>query len=210
MDEGHVKRDNVVNVRDEPDIYGLMGHATGVDRRRRFACLYEAHRLHLLAYCVRRTNRADAADACSETLLVAWRRLDDVPAEPATLPYLYSIANKVLGNQFRSLQRRSRLDAKLRALGVVATTDACPVELQSARDRQVRAAIRRLKPVDREILMLSAWEELPRSVIAEMMGMTKAAVDQRIHRSYERLARMLGVAAPLSDAPLEITGSVQV
>ena len=63
-----------------------MGHAAEADDRRRFVCLFEAHRLHVLAYCVRRTNRADEADACSENLLVAWRRLDDVPAEPVALP----------------------------------------------------------------------------------------------------------------------------
>ena len=209
MDWRPVDGENVVNIWGEADIYGSMGHAAGVDGRRRFGCLYETHRLHVLAYCVRRTNRADAADACSETFLVAWRRLDDLPAEPDTLPYLYGIANKVLGNQVRSLQRRSRLDARLRELGVADPPDAGVVVLQSARDRQVVAAIRRLKPVDREILMLSAWEELPRSVIAEMMGMTKAAVDQRIHRSYERLARMLGVAAALPDLPSETTGSAQ-
>ena len=186
-----------------------MGHAAGAEERRVFAGLYEVHRLHVLAYCVRRTSRADAADACSETFLVAWRRLDELPDEPDTLPYLYGIAHRVLGNQFRSLQRRSRLDAKLRELGVADPVDAGVVVLQSARDRQVVAAIRRLKPVDREILMLSAWEGLPRSVIAEMMGMTKAAVDQRIHRSYERLARMLGGAA-LFDSPSETTGSAKV
>ena len=99
---------------------------------------------------------------------------------------------------------------KLGELGVADSADAGVVVLQTAGDRQVVAAIRRLKPVDREILMLSAWEELPRSVIAEMMGMTKAAVDQRIHRSYERLARMLGGAGLLSDSPSETTGSAQV
>jgi RNA polymerase sigma-70 factor (ECF subfamily) len=184
-----------------------MGNDAGVEGRRRFAGMYEAHRLHVLAYCVRRTNRADAADACSETFLVAWRRLDEVPAEPGTLPYLYGIARKVLGNQRRSLQRRSRLDGKLRELGVAEVADAGVVVLQSAQHRQVVDAIRRLKPVDRELLMLSAWEELPRAVIAEMMGMTKAAVDQRIHRSYERLARMLGVAA--TEPSSQTTGSAQ-
>jgi RNA polymerase sigma-70 factor (ECF subfamily) len=59
----------------------------------------------------------------------------------------------------------------------------------------VDAAIRKLKPQDREIVMLHAWEELSRPVIAEMMGMSKAAIDQRIHRSYRRLARMLGPVA---------------
>ena len=144
---------------------------------------------------------------------MAWRRLDDVPAEPDALPFLYGIANKVLGNQFRSLHRRSNLEAKLRELGVADTADAGVVVLQSAREREVVAAIRRLKPIDREILMLSAWEELPRAVIAEMMGMSKAAVDQRIHRSYERLSRMLAVGASSSGSPdssSETTGSAQL
>ena len=39
--------------------------------------------------------------------------------------------------------------------------------------------------------MLDAWEDLPRVTIAEMMGMTRSAIDQRIHRVYQRLARML-------------------
>jgi DNA-directed RNA polymerase specialized sigma24 family protein len=44
--------------------------------------------------------------------------------------------------------------------------------------------------------MLYAWEDLPREDIAEIMGMTKTAVDQRIHRAYKKLARVL---EPLTD-----------
>jgi DNA-directed RNA polymerase specialized sigma24 family protein len=42
--------------------------------------------------------------------------------------------------------------------------------------------------------MLYAWEDLPRNTIAEMMGLSRAAIDQRIHRSYQRLARILAPA----------------
>ena len=64
------------------------------------------------------------------------------------------------------------------------------------------AALRRLKPKDREIVMLYAWEDLPRDTIAEMMGMTRAAIDQRIYRSYQRLAQMLGPARSGHRSPL--------
>src|SRR5262245_40822044 len=160
------------------------------DRRERFAGLYAAHQTRVLAYCVRRTSPADAADACSQTFLVAWQRLDGVPGEPDTLPYLYGIAGNVLRNQFRSLHRRDRLAGKLRELGVEAPESPEAVLMQGARDREVVAAIRRLKTIDREILMLHTWEGLSRPVVAEMMGMTKVAVDKRIQRSYERLADM--------------------
>jgi RNA polymerase sigma factor (sigma-70 family) len=153
--------------------------------------MYQEHRLPVLAYCMRRAKSVDAADACAETFLVAWRRLDDIPPPPATLPYLYGIASRVLSNHLRAMHRQSRLDAKLRNLGVAPPVDPAALVVQSARDQEVVAAVRKLKPKDREIVMLHAWEDLPRDLIAEMTGMTRAAIDQRIHRSYQRLARML-------------------
>ena len=140
---------------------------------------------------MRRTKPTDAADACAETFLVAWRRLEDVPPPPQTLPYLYGVAGRVLSNQLRVLHRRTRLDAKLENLGVTPPDDPSLLVVQSSRDQEVVAAVRRLKPQDREIVMLYAWDDLPRDTIAEMMGMSRAAIDQRIHRSYQRLARML-------------------
>jgi RNA polymerase sigma-70 factor (ECF subfamily) len=181
----------------------MMAEVTASERQARFEALYEEHRLAVLAYCVRRTNPSDAADACAETFLVAWRRIDDLPPPPETLPYLYGIARRVLSNQLRALRRRSRLDAKLHGLGVTPPPDPLTLVVQGARSREVVAAVRRLRPKDREIVMLHTWEDLPRDVIAEMMGMTRPAVDQRIHRSYRRLARSLGSAVETSalDSP---------
>jgi RNA polymerase sigma-70 factor (ECF subfamily) len=160
-------------------------------RQRRFEDLYGEHRLDVMAYCIRRLGRHDAADACSETFLVAWRRLDDVPPPPESLPYLYGIANRVVSNQFRSLRRRGRLDARLTALGVTVAPDPSLLVVQSSRAQEIVAAVRKLKPKDREIVMLYAWEDLSRETIAGMMGMTRSAVDQRIHRANQRLARIL-------------------
>ncbi|MGI9584937.1 MAG: RNA polymerase sigma factor [Acidimicrobiia bacterium] len=156
-----------------------------------FAAVYDQYRLPILAYCRRRTTGVDAADACSETFLVAWRRREELPGEPKTLPYLYGIARNVIANQRRSGTRRTRLHTKLRSLDVATGADPSTVVVRRAVDRQVEDAVRRLKPRDREIVMLYAWEELPRSVIAEMMGMSRSAIDQRIHRAYKRLAKVL-------------------
>lgn len=160
-------------------------------KQRRFEDLYERHRLEVLAYCVRRLNADEAADACSETFLVAWRRLDEVPQQPETLPYLYGIARRVTSNHARSLRRKVRLDARLTSLGVSPVPDPSSVVVQNSQHRDVIAAVRRLKPKDREIVMLYAWEDLPRGTIAEMMGMTRSAIDQRIHRANQRLAQIL-------------------
>ena len=52
-------------------------------RHDRFQALYAAHFDPLLGYALRRVDRsADAGDVVSETFLVAWRRLTEVPEEP--------------------------------------------------------------------------------------------------------------------------------
>ena len=75
-------------------------------RARQFEAIFSAAYPRVLGYAIRRTSdRAAAEDAVSETFLVAWRRLDDVPAE--ALPWLLGVARKVLANQRRAAGRRA-------------------------------------------------------------------------------------------------------
>jgi DNA-directed RNA polymerase specialized sigma24 family protein len=63
----------------------------------RFEGLYAAHGRAVLAYAARRTPDAqDAADIVADTFLVAWRRLDEVPAAQEARLWLYGVARKVL------------------------------------------------------------------------------------------------------------------
>ena len=50
-------------------------------------------------------------------------------------------------------------------------------------------AIGRLRPVDREMLLLSAWEGLTHAEIASALGFSLAAVDKRLARAKQRLKR---------------------
>ena len=161
------------------------------DNRSRFEAIWREHRHQIMAYCLRRASSADADDACAETFLVVWRRIDEIPSAPKTLLCLYGIARKVLSNQSRAFHRRGRLHTKLTNLGIPPVADPLHIVMQSADDRVVLDAVRRLKPVDREIVMLDVWEDLSRAEIAEVLGMTRPAVDQRIHRAYQKLSRAL-------------------
>lgn len=161
------------------------------DNRSRFEAIWREHRHQIMAYCLRRASSADADDACAETFLVVWRRIDEIPPAPKTLLCLYGIARKSLSNQTRAFYRRGRLQTKLANLGMAPVADPLHVVVQSADDRVVTDAVRRLKPVDREIVMLDVWEGLSRAEIADVMDMTRAAVDQRIHRAYQKLSRAL-------------------
>jgi RNA polymerase sigma factor (sigma-70 family) len=152
----------------------------------RFRRLFAETQRELLAYALRRVARAeDAADVVAETFLVAWRRLDRVPAGDGARLWLYGVARRQLANQRRGELRRSRLadrlGSELRAGVTVVQTS------EDHRVAAVRAALARLDEEDREILRLSSWEGLTPSEIATVMGLPGVTVRSRLHRARKRL-----------------------
>src|SRR4051812_25265412 len=117
----------------------------------RFVALYEAHAGAVLAYARRRIGPDQAEDVLAETFLVAWRRRRDVPAD--ALPWLYAVAANVLRNRARSARRQVALEARLAAEPAFGATGDAP-------DPRLRDALAALKPIDREALLLTAWEGL--------------------------------------------------
>ena len=61
----------------------------------RFRRLFEEHQA-VLSYCHRRLPADDADDAAAEVFTIVWSRLAKVPAEPATLPWLYGVVCRTL------------------------------------------------------------------------------------------------------------------
>jgi len=78
--------------------------------------LYAEHWRALSGYAGRRCgDAADAADVVSETFLICWRRLADVPVGPDARLWLFGTARRVIANQRRFDRRRERLGAALLA-----------------------------------------------------------------------------------------------
>lgn len=159
--------------------------------------LYEQHRRHVLAYCLRRSSPADADDAVSEVFAVAWRRRADLPGGAQTLPWLYGVARRVLSHQRRSAQRAGRLARRVAGVHEPPSPTPDTVVVQRQEYSHVRQAVARLKPADREVLLLSAWEGLSHREIATVLGCSQAAVDKRLVRAKRRLARQYEVMSKL-------------
>ena len=156
----------------------------------RFTRLYEAYYADVLAYCARRVNRADAEDVANEVFTVLWRRPDGVDEE-STIAWLYGVAHRAITNRWRSNSRRNRLRERLDGLGGETSEPIDTVVVRQDEDRIVFVALARLKPADREVLRLSAWEELSAPQIAEVVGCSVSAAEQRLHRAKKRLAKVL-------------------
>lgn len=155
----------------------------------RFERLYGDHGRDVLAYAVRRTSDVqDAADALADTFLVAWRRLEEVPAGEAARLWLYGVARNVLANQRRSEHRRERLAERLRNELPGAIGAAAPHVTEPS---VVLTALAELGAADQEILRLSGWEELAPGQIAKVLGIGQIAARSRLHRARHRLLRAL-------------------
>lgn len=155
----------------------------------RFAEVYERFFRQVYGYCLRRTSADRAEDVVAETFLVAWRKFDEVPTGDAALPWLYSVAYRVLSTHFRGMSRQRRLAEKLTSVGLdpVASTEDFVVMSEEA--THLFAAMERLKTTDQEILKLTVWEELSHAEIAEVLRIKVGAVKQRALVARRNLTR---------------------
>lgn len=168
-------------------------------RNERFESIFREHHAAVRSYALRRAPRDMAPDVVAETFLVAWRRLDDVPADP--VPWLYGVARRVLANARRSADRGLALERRL-------ATAAVPAGLGDPGERVgeaelVRAALARLSERDRETLMLVAWEGLSPTRASRAAGCTRAAFAVRLHRARARLAAQLASLEPPAGGRVE-------
>lgn len=156
-----------------------------------FETLYNAHHRAVLAYCARRASRTDAWDAASEVFVVAWRRLNQVPAGDEARPWLFGVAYRVLSNQRRSAYRRRNLFKKAAAAETQSGQMSDEPVVRSDEENQVVTALEKLRADDREIIQLACWEDLTPTEISGILGISRNAVDKRYSRAKQRLARDL-------------------
>jgi RNA polymerase sigma-70 factor, ECF subfamily len=161
---------------------------TGDDERRlRFEAVAALVTEPVRRFLARRTDADTADDVLADTLLVCWRRLDDVPIGDEALPWAYGVARHALANAERSGRRQRRLAHRI-------TVVDPPSEVLPEPDpgvERVTAALERLRPDEAELLRLWAWEQLGPAEIAAVLGLTPNAVSIRLHRARGRLKEIL-------------------
>lgn len=155
----------------------------------RFREIYERYHAQILAYCRRRTAPDRAEDAVADTFLTAWRRIDELPPDDEILPWLFGVAYKVLGHQWRSASRRERLSEKLTSLGINPGREPEEVVVTRWESRQVLEALSRLNDTDKEILRMAAWEGLTYSEIARALEIGVEVVRQRFYQARKNATR---------------------
>jgi RNA polymerase sigma-70 factor (ECF subfamily) len=165
---------------------------TSRELRARFEALVHTVAEPLRRFLLRRTDADTADDVLADTLLVLWRRIDEVPTpapqQPISpddvLPWCYGVARGCLANAQRASRRRARLKERLARMPQ-------PLPADSPDHCGLYQALNTLRALDREVVLLWAWEELAPRQIAQVTGLTPNAVSIRLHRAKRKLAAQL-------------------
>lgn len=152
-------------------------------RERRFRAVADEATPAIGAYLKRRIyplSGTDVDDLVEEVLIIAWRRLDDIPAG-SEVPWLIGVARNVLRNAHRKFRR-----------GEITISRIAPVHHDSSAednviaDETVRHALESLSDDDRDIVLLHAWDGRSADEIGVILGITTNAAAVRLSRAQAR------------------------
>jgi len=155
-----------------------------------------AHLGAVTAYA-RRRGSLDPDGLAAEVMTIAWRRLADVP-EDDPRPWLYATARNLLLAEWRrsATERRHRHQ--------LAAPETAPEVFEI--DPQLARALSELSPLDREALLLTAWEELTPTEAAHSLGIKPTTFRVRLLRARRRVeARLAAANAPDTKLTMEST-----
>lgn len=173
--------------RDGVDLVG--GSRAGGGAEPWFDDLYARTFPAISGYVLRRVADEFAAlDVVACVFAVAWERRAVVPAAPDDRLWLFGVARRKVLEHQRAAARRGRLLDRLRH----EAGDASDPDARRGLPGDVEWALGRLRPADREVVRLIAWEELTRAEAAVVLGCSPGAVGIRWHRAIKRLRRHLG------------------
>lgn len=171
------------------------------DSSTKLSVLFADHHAEVLAYCVRRIGHADGEDAAAEVFAVASRRVDEIDWKTVR-PWLFGVARGVLANRWRSLHRLHRINRRVAAMAATPADSPDEIVIRTVEARAALNALGKLRPLDREILMLSAWEELSAADIAIALGISVDAAKKRLERAKETFHQ----SAPPHGQPIRYPG----
>jgi RNA polymerase sigma-70 factor (ECF subfamily) len=162
----------------------------------RFAEFYRETYSLILTTCERRlSDRKAAEDATAEAFRVAWERAK--AGKELTLPWLYVVARNLVGREYR---RNRRTPTHFLA---AADTE---IEGSASSDRalEVRAALSRLKPAERELLFMAYWEDLTPDEMARILGCSVPTLWVRLNRARTALRQRL--STPVEPTEVGVNG----
>jgi RNA polymerase sigma-70 factor (ECF subfamily) len=154
--------------------------------------------LYRVAYSVLR-NAADAEDAVQETFLRVLRHRDTLDEVRDQRVWLIRIVWNIVLDRKRRAKTRPETDDVEELARVLPSAGLSAEQIAAAAQHHARvlACVDKLPTKEREVLMLSAFEELSSVEIAEVLRVSESSVRSRLFRARNLMAEMLNHARSL-------------
>jgi len=154
--------------------------------------------LYRVAFSVLR-NPSDAEDAVQETFLRVLRHRDTLDEVRDWRVWLIRIVWNIVLDRKRRAKTRPETDDVAELARVLPSNGLTAEQIASAAQHHahVLACIEKLPLKERQVLMLSAFEELNSVEIASVLGITESSVRSRLFRARNLVAGLLNHARSL-------------
>ncbi len=177
----------------------LLDRTDSVTDTDRIAELFDSHQRRLFQLALRLcSDREEARDLVQEAFLRAARQPRAVPeGEPAGEAWLVRTLVNLCRDRYRRLAVRSRARQELTREGKEDGRRPHPEETHVAR-ATVQAALERLSPRRRAVVVLHELEEKPVRDVARLLGVTEVTVRWHLLAARRELAKVLLAEGGLS------------
>lgn len=153
---------------------------------RKLALLFERHHVTLFNYLLRLTrDRERSEDMVQDVFLRILKFRHTFRGDGEFGVWMYHIARNVHADQYRKQRERTLTNDEFEMI----SDDPNPNETAERRERidLLRQAMERLSVEQRELLMLSRYQQMKYDAIGSILGCSVGAVKVRVHRAMKEL-----------------------
>ncbi len=155
-----------------------------------FGLIYDHHIRTIYNFIYYKVLDKDSAeDLTSQTFLKALRNVGSVDPDRPIISWLYKIAHNTVVDHYRSRKNTENIDDHW-DLGDEKVDIAAELDVSVDMDR-IGKYLKQLSSLEREIIFMRVWEELPYQAIAEVLGKTEGNCKMIYSRTIKKLKSMI-------------------
>ena len=157
-----------------------------------FEMLVQPYEERLYILCLRTMlNEQDALDMLQETLIKAWRHLNQYKGDAGLGTWLYRIAVNTCMDELRRRKRRKVVSMDHLADQGVEAAEEASFEEQAVMRQQLLSALSQLSADHRTMIVLRDIQGLPYEQLASVLGCPMGTVRSRLNRARNAMAALL-------------------
>ncbi|MBN2135205.1 MAG: sigma-70 family RNA polymerase sigma factor [Acidobacteria bacterium] len=132
----------------------------------------------------------DAEDIVQETFLVALRKIRQFRGDSSFYTYLYAIFRNTKYSYYRKKGKLQVMEDSLLNIAISGLKNNDEIDfklIDSAKQKELGAALKRLTPEEREVIVLRFYENMKINDISRAMGLPTGTVKSKLYYALKKL-----------------------